>query len=1162
MIPRTRTLHRAAWLASLLAGTGAGCAGKAPPPPKPVAILPVADAPAAPFVTPAHWDYHPSEPYDAIASLELPNSGCVITADDGQRWVSTPEPKSAAKDGAQRDATREEEDADDDAIVCAGKADTSIHLAPENLISIIRRADNAWLFIGASGKLFEASDPLGAFTRVVEPPEPLSHVAAAGQFVLGTTRLGKLMRWDEARGWRPAQTAPTARLFDVAVTSDGHALGLSFPEALFTSTDGGLTWAAASAPKVGARRVGVSRDKSLLAEGIFEAVKWNPKAQTPFAGVREGLPAVGASLDLLKRRAPQAAAVTSGRAVLEGDRYYEVLRPEETESEQWTLARGHIEGRLETLPIPWAEDCGSIRIGARGKYVYLACVAMSGDDIKAELRRSEDQGSTWSAPLTLTTADTNDVRIAVSSEGAALITGVCKNAEGPDGCKPGSPVLVRHNGKALEATLAGAPQLSELPLLPAFSYDGKSAYFLGRRGKDSRLTLFVSHDAGKTFSQRALEETETKPPRRPIGDDEDYDEPSEPDDYIEVDESCSLRPGEDGTVGMLVIRSRGYSYITADEDGRVLQSTWPPNDDSVMAGAGRHLISISYGNGSGDSAPFTLYESQDGGLTWDPQSASSSFVRDWAMNSGPIVCSLAGCLIGDNVTRVGWGGQPEPLPFEAPDDSATSRAPAVLTPIRCELSAQSKWTRIANPYGVSASRAPIPDVDEIMRGRSAWSMMSFDPKTGAASVVSATLPESGEGDARVATRSLLGPRPRKDRSALALSFQMEGYAAIRAAIPTNKDGRFKIGAPLGKLEVAWENFMEGTAARGTIPDGGTLDASDIAPGNGDLRLETGLVSVTVRGIFVRPHGARAVTQRGVFFLDPKGKVERMELPTWASRGLGGHLDVRTDAAAIDGHPLGVGLVHDSSGNTVSLLLSGRVEGTVGDKPTTQWSTNALSLAPANDTSGSLRSRSDWTYSGKSSIGITTLTADPSHGEAWATFHAFRGDGTFAPPQPVSTLRDLGDRPKPCSAADRAGSPRVKSMLMWRNDVLFPGMRHPVLVTEPPSKNAVGVSEPIVLLTGAAVTHGAPGSPCVAGWEAEGLRRSPVGAVILGDLNRAWLFRVVTSADPSAAEASSTRRPPPKEITGIEYRAMSCRFDPSAPIPETVFNEPGTIRIER
>ena len=75
-------------------------------------------------------------------------------------------------------------------------------------------------------------------------------------------------------------------------------------------------------------------------------------------------------------------------------------------------------------------------------------------------------------------------------------------------------------------------------------------------------------------------------------------------------------------------------------------------------------------------------------------------------------------------------------------------------------------------------------------------MLSFDPKTGAASVVSATLPESGEGDARVSTRSLVGPRPGKGRSALALSFQMEGYAAIRAAIPTEKDGRLKIGAPL------------------------------------------------------------------------------------------------------------------------------------------------------------------------------------------------------------------------------------------------------------------------------------------------------------------------------------------------------------------------------
>src|SRR6185503_11998650 len=112
----------------------------------------------------------------------------------------------------------------------------------EELTGVIRRSDKSWLFIGEGGSLYEAPEPLAAFTRTVAPPEPFAKVAGAGAIVLATTYEGKLLRWDEVSGWRPAPAPPPkARLFDVAVTEGGRALALAFPEALFTSSDGGAT---------------------------------------------------------------------------------------------------------------------------------------------------------------------------------------------------------------------------------------------------------------------------------------------------------------------------------------------------------------------------------------------------------------------------------------------------------------------------------------------------------------------------------------------------------------------------------------------------------------------------------------------------------------------------------------------------------------------------------------------------------------------------------------------------------------------------------------------------------------------------------------------------------------------------------------------------------
>lgn len=210
-----------------------------------------------------------------------------------------------------------------------------------------------------------------------------------------------------------------------------------------------------------------------------------------------------------------------------------------------------------------------------------------------------------------------------------------------------------------------------------------------------------------------------------------------------------------------------------------------------------------------------------------------------------------------------------------------------------------------------------------------------------------------------------------------------------------------------------------------------------------------------------------------------------------------------------------------------------VRGRLGDRGT--WSFDALTLGWNRPMEFGLAQRLETARLGdRFAVVVTTFEADAT----WAasSLYALRGDGPiFEDPVPVATQLDLPAVPRACGAADRAASPRVVAPFQ-------PGTRHPVLVTDP--------FEPMrVLLTGDAVIHGSPSSPCVAAYEAT-LAPEPAGtpgerALLLADsLDRSWLFR-----------SSESGRDQPRSL---EYRTMNCRFDPSVEIPPEVKGQNGTF----
>ncbi len=1109
------------WLA--LAASAAACSG-APAPGR--AVAPAAlDLPLVPIATPARWAYHPPAPGGVLAVATLDDGRCLFTAPGGQRWVATPDTSNTKKAPAGR-------------RVCSGRAEVASAVASEDLVGVERRGDH-WLFVGAAGTLYRADTPLGPFTRTEAPPEPLARVTA-GARVMGLSASGGLYEWSADHGFR-ALPRPEAHLGDIAADEKGKVLGLAIPEALLASDDGGASWKPLAAPAIGARRVGVTDKGELAAQGLFESLVFRDLAAPPTRTKEQAL-AVDVDSEVEIGPQPSASSVASGQAALDGDRYVEARKPEPANKDRWQLARGKLDGKLEIVPTPAGKECRSVQIALRGNVVAFACIHARSDGANgARVRRSFDFGTTWGDAVELATADNEVTGLAAAPDGAVLVAGVCKDTSAA--CKASVTVLVRGDARHPTAISSAAEQLAGGAQSPAFSFDGRSAYFLGKRGKDERVALFVSHDGGETFSQRPL--ALATPPASPAsaGEDDDDDGPREHEQQdpegLDLDDRTFVRATEDGTVGIL-LRTNQPVYVLVDDDGHVLASAFPPNERATLGGFGRRAIAF----GPSSDGPNSMWESTDGGATWEETSAPPPLGN--LGSDATVVCAAAGCLVGDTLTRVGWGGAAETSTVKSTSEARTGDV-HLLTPMTCEL-APTRWTRIDDVF-----QGELPRISEAARGKTLWSLMTHDPKSGAVSVVVATA--EGE-DVRVSTRSLLGPS--SGHEAVYLGHQIEGYAAARVAYPVDAKGAFKPGGPMRNVEVAWENFVEGTSPRAHVADAGVFEKEAANISGAGAWYQPGFISIAAKGMFFRPHAARAKDQ-AVDFFDASGRLSRhLQMPHLPTKGFFGALSIIAEGVTIDGVPTPVGFVHESAttGDYSSALLIALAPRAGATFVSEGREVVAKAIAPQHGDM-SFIVQSQFTYLGKGTAGEVVTVSDPRRGVAWADFNALR-EGAAA--VPVPTVLDLGDRPRPCSASDRSTTARVEARVFTDTAggkierALFPGSGRPILVVEPQTKGAVGVSAPTALMEIGTIAYGTPKSPCAAGHVARGVRSSPfTAAIVTGDLKRGFLFRPVD-------HATTTKRDP-RATAAVEYRPMTCRFDPGAKLPDAVLAEPG-VRTEK
>lgn len=1067
------------------------------------------------FASPATWRYHPRSEAPLLARVELSDGTLLYAGERGERW------QFDKKSGSVRAAAR---------------------LAPEPLIAILHLDDGGWLFVGQSGTGYESREPLGPFVRTSAPVDKLARVSAAGTSVVGITREGRLVQSPDAGAtWKPVGPEG-ARFVDVMLADSKKGLALAVPEALFATKDGGQSWAKLDTPSMGALALGWDDQAGVAVQTAMKWSRWDAAAGTfPDLG---RVPAKGRfKLAARPSRGPDAGALAEGRAVVLGGEYLEAARDEGTGSssswraggERWLLWRGPVGGLLKSSPLEAASGCQAVRIAGSGRHVYLACSrAGAGVNQSISIFRSDDSAKSFERDSYALEGRIGELTLAAGAGGALAVSGICPQHNTSRGCLPqgihhrrvaiadagaeggaskadaaakhadsGTGAKGKKDGggddREWELAPSATPSLKGSALAMAYSPDGRTLLAVGRRTKDTGLAVFVSKDGGESFQGRELEQVQGS-----------FDEPPPAEDYwarpppSPVTNIGSIGPAEDGTFALVLKSSGAPTVVVVDDEGRVISLSRAPGEANNVGAVGTRAVAFS------DTSRMA-WESLDGGATWDPIGRLPvSMCSPGAHGcSSTVRCHVGGCVIGNELSRIGWRGQSDDdqgvfTPGESGMGDVFDRK--LRTPFACTLDEK--------PWAVLEDVAGPPTANQAAIGKVAWFALAQNPQKASASVYHA----HGGPKPRVETVQLLAPATKPSDVAFAASAQVEGAAALRYSAPESGITSLK------NVEVSWDNLVEGKVVRQRIADAGPAGVNDYSrTGFGAQRAQYNLLSIGSGGIYLRIHYSQGESQP-TLFLDGRGTTSVPEVRWPGSSPYGS----RTEMAHVGGAHVPVMMVGSGAA-----LVRARRDGN-------GWAFDAFATGLAEPTRFGLTQVRDLAYAkGVAGLQVTIWDSEGTRGEN--LLFPFRAAGAVTdPPIALPTQIDSGDKPNRCGSAHKSDTPRV--VVPYQG-----GTRHPIVVTD--------TTEPMrVLLTGQAVMHGTPKEPCTAAFDAEVVNIDPSmgtpeqerAIIVMDDLERSWIFRTTYG---TMGEAR------------VEYRVMSCRFDPSLEPPAEIFGHPGT-RVRR
>ena len=1020
------------------------------------------------YQSPASFRYHPRRQAAVQAEQRLSDGRLLLAGKRGERWLLDPV-THALTGGANP--------------------------APEDLIAVLN-ADRGFWFVGQSGTSFETREPLGPFVRESAPLEALVRVSAAGHSIVGIPADHSLSRSaDGAASF--TRVGPKGVVFaDVALASDGTGLALAIPEALWLTRDEGANWSPLPGKTHGAYAFSRDRLGRVRVETVFGRyhLAENPARLEPGTDTAQELSGAPPP------RGPDAAALAQGRAVIIGTHYLEVAA---TASFGYELVQGPLAGNLEASALPMLKGCVSARLTGFDRYLEIACLRGATDVGSAPITffRSEDQGRHFE-PEPFTSFGTHaGFRFALGASGTLLASGLCGSPSA--GCST-SGVFVRReitndvpSGKprtgdgaaprpAFELFAAATPTLTESALGLGFSLNGRVAYAVGRRSKTGALAIFVSHDGGKNFDVHDLDLV------RADSDDEDqYWEQSQSSVRVE-----SFAAAEDGSLSLVLNDRRGRTLIVTDEHGRLLSGAKAPDERAFLAAVGMRAFAVS-----GQSRK--TWESLDGGVTWQ---SLSRFPVALCPAEGEcevkLQCAPTGCVIGSEVSRIGWVGQSEDQLDSVPPPARESR-PLTERKIRAPLSC----TLDDLPWQPLPGVREAPTSRDAAFGKSSFVALASDPTHAAASMI------HGFGGPRpqLRTVSLLKPVDRPSDYATLVLDQVEGAAALRYRLPEDpaKDSHLR------NIELAWDNALSGQVGRARLADGGPVAPADYQLGDSGQRADPDLLSIGEGGLYLRLHHTAGDAQETWFF---DGRTSARIPPVkWP---LDANVRGRTEMAR-------------SEGQHVPLMLFGRGTAVARARRVgADWEFDAQTTALPDPSAFGQNLVSNVAYQGNTS-GLY-VQADSGDGRrASAAYYAFRASGAVMGPKvPVPTQASLSDRPARCSESVIAATPRIDAGFL-------PGTRHPIVVTD-------SSDPPRLFLSAGAILYGTPENACATAFDADEIAvdgatpRRERALLLLDELDHSWLFR--STSDSGA----------------VQYRTMKCHFEPDLEVPSEVYRAPGTL----
>lgn len=601
----------------------------------------------------------------------------------------------------------------------------------------------------------------------------------------------------------------------------------------------------------------------------------------------------------------------------------------------------------------------------------------------------------------------------------------------------------------------------------------------------------------------------------------------------------------------------GFCWATLDADGRVANVATPPEPASMIGGVGNRVLAL--GDSPTDGAT-RVWESLDGGASWNEVAATAAVVKYGARGGSVLACTLGGCLFGDELARVGWEGQSETAVPAPEEQLGVAPEVTLATPISCQLRPKTEWTRVVGrpeerTGGAGSNALPaFPRLRDLVRGKTAFSVLAVDDESGAVEITSVAMVERDAPPASPTKKALLGARQGKGPFATTVRAQAEGYVALRAKVPTTKLGTVDIKAALDGLELGWNNQYLGVLAKKTVKIPGTWSA----PLGSGTTLRPTLLTVAMQGVVLQ-----ATSSDPAIFVDGAG-AQTFAFPPFGALVADRRAPNNVDATFLGGTPFGISFVDRSPNAQVFAVSRGLATSDAKGDKGKPGKPGAPARAPelSATTVGPALSETDFLYAG-ARVGVSSTwvpVTDTSSSPARAFAYMLGDDGALEPAVALPTMADVPRETKACTADQRKSDLRSVASHFGRFGLLMVAEnRHPVMILDAPGPTTQGsltlstASDPQWLLSDGAVVFGKKGDACVGAYRASGVRAGLV-AVISGDLEHAWALRTqVTPRDRSKKGGVAAASP---AVSALEMRPMTCRFVPDLPVPYEVTSRAG------